>query len=212
MSVKGTVVKINARSVNTRRGPSTSYSVKLAKEDGTEIDNWFSAGFKPPKFKEGDLVRVEYTTNARGYSDITESRVLKEGAGKPASKGASPGAGAAPASRGSGSPQSAHIHYQNSRTAAIQLAELLLTQGALPVTEAKTKAGTAKRFEEIQAIVNKLTVEFFFDVETLRLTKSVADAGAVEEKEEELPDGDEEKDEDESDEDSDDSDDDSDDE
>ena len=60
------------------------------------------------------------------------------------------------------------------------MCKLLLQHDALPVSGAKGKAGESKRFEQVQDFVNKLTVQFYHDVETLRLLDSVADAGDVE--------------------------------
>ena len=185
--VKGRISKINARSVNTRRGPSTSYSLRLVGNDGVEIDKWFSAGFKKPDASEGDYVKLTVDTNERGFHDVKELKRLKQDAAPPLP------AKSAPAASGGGSFESrqANIHYQSSRKDAVEIVRLLLANDALPMSEAKTKAGTAKRYDEIVAFVNKLTVQFFFDVETLRLTKSVADAGAEKKDVGKLPDDDE---------------------
>lgn len=69
------------------------------------------------------------------------------------------------------------IRYQNARSAAIEVIGLLLQHDALPASAAKTKAGQAKRFEEVTAAVDKLTVQYFNDTGTLRLLESVADGG-----------------------------------
>jgi hypothetical protein len=178
--VKGFIAKINARNVNTRRGPSTSYSLRLEREDGTEIDKWFSFGFKKPPVNEGDFVKLTYTENDRGFLDVDELKPLKNGPARSQKESPARGASGGGASGArSADPKGPTIHYQNSRTAAIDVVALMLANDALPITEAKTKAGTAKRYEEILALINKITVQFFFDVETLRLTKSVTDAGAV---------------------------------
>jgi hypothetical protein len=171
--VKAFVAKINGRNVNTRKGPRTSYSMKLEREDGSEIDGWISIGWDKPNFSEGDYVKVTYAKNERGYLDASEVKPLKNAPAKSEATAAPSGGG-----RGGYDPKGPTIHYQNSRTAAIELVGLMLAHDALPMSEAKTKAGTAKRFAEIKALVDKLTVQFYFDVETLRLMKSVADAGA----------------------------------
>ena len=67
------------------------------------------------------------------------------------------------------------IRYQNARSAAIEVIGLLLQHDALPASAAKTKAGQAKRFDEISAAVDKLTVQYFTDTGTLRLLETVAD-------------------------------------
>jgi hypothetical protein len=175
--VKGFVAKINARPVNTRKGPKTSYSMRLAREDGTEIDGWISVGWNAPNFNEGDYVKVTYAKNERGYLDASEVKPLKNAPEKPQTAAApSRTSGGTTVARNGG--QSSFIHYQNSRTASIELVGLMLAHDALPISSAQTKAGAAKRYDELIALVNKLTIQFFFDLETMRLTKSVADAGA----------------------------------
>jgi hypothetical protein len=187
--IEAFVKKINSREVSTRKGPSTSYSLKLETPEGKEIDGWFSAGFKAPSVREGDFVKLEYETNARGYTDILRIAAQKNGPSR-ASAPAQPAGRAASPSTAVGDVRQRHIHFQSSRKDAIELVSLMLENGALPITEAKTKAGTAKRFEEIQALVDKLTVRLFNDCETLRLLESVADTGAEKKKIDKLPEDD----------------------
>jgi hypothetical protein len=176
--VKGFVAKINARPVNTRKGPRTSYSMKLAREDGSEIDGWISVGWEKPNFNEGDYVKVTYAKNERGYLDASEVKPLKNAPAAPAATSSRTSGGTTVTRSVGGGSQSSFIHYQNSRTASIELVGLMLAHDALPISSAQTKAGAAKRYDELIALVNKLTIQFFFDLETMRLTKSVADAGA----------------------------------
>ena len=70
------------------------------------------------------------------------------------------------------------IIYQSSRKDAVSIIQVLLENDALPLSAATTKAGAARRYEEVIALVNKLTVQFYNDVNTLRLLDSVQDAGA----------------------------------
>ena len=70
------------------------------------------------------------------------------------------------------------IQYQSSRKDALEFLNILIQSDALPVTAAQNKASKAKRFEEIEAILDKLTVRFYHDVETLRVLSRVQDSDA----------------------------------
>lgn len=61
----------------------------------------------------------------------------------------------------------------------LRAAALLLEHDGIPMTKASNKAGEAKRFEEIVAVIDKLTVKFYRDAETGRLLETVADMGVV---------------------------------
>jgi hypothetical protein len=80
------------------------------------------------------------------------------------------------------------MSYTAARSAAVETVALLLANEALPMSAAKTKAGEAKRYEEIVAAVDKLTVKFFFDAAGGRLLQSVADEGTKETRVATLPD------------------------
>lgn len=188
-SVTGFVVKINQRNVNTRRGPSTSYSLRLEDENGAEINKWFSAGFKKPPVSEGDFVKLSYSENDRGFLDISEIKPLKNGPAR-SGKSATSGTGAA---RDNSAGRDERITYLACQKVAEERVRTLLDAGALPVSEAKTKAGTSKRFDEIAALVAKITVQLYHDAMTLRLLKSVADAGKDAEKAAALPDDEDEE-------------------
>lgn len=188
---KGFVKKINTKEGRGKNGkPWKLYSAKLEKEDGTEYDQWISFGFSAPSVSEGDYVKLTTEKDDRGYEQVTEAKRLKNAPAR-AAKSSSDGVGTETGSRQS------HIHYQSSRKDAIAVLTLLQTQDALPLSNAKTKAGEAKRYEEIMALVDKLTVRFYGDVETLRVLKSVADEGAVTADAASLPDDSDEEDEDE---------------
>lgn len=168
--------------------PYTLYSLKLADENGVELEQWFGAGFNKPEVKEGDYVLLTAEQNSLGYWDVKGIKPLKN----------APAKASAPASGGntSGSTISTQssIHYQSARNCAIEVIKLLVETKSLPVSAAQTKAGEAKRYEEIMALVDKLTVRFYVDTETQRILESVTDEGAVEEQEVHVPgeaDGDE---------------------
>lgn len=177
---KGFVARINKKEGRGKKGPWTLYSAKLEKEDGTEYDEWLSLGFDAPKFKEGDYVKLTAEKDDRGYLKVSDAKVSKNPPAR-AKKGGSSG-GASGSTGGGGdfnrqtNPEDAkRMTYANARTAAIELTDLLLRQEALPITGAKTKAAEAKRFDEIVAAVDKLTVKFFNDGISLRLLETVAD-------------------------------------
>jgi len=69
------------------------------------------------------------------------------------------------------------IEYQSARNAAIEAVGVLLTHDGLPTSKAAGKAGSATRYEDIVEYINKLTVQFFHDTQTLRLVGTVADSG-----------------------------------
>ena len=56
---------------------------------------------------------------------------------------------------------------------------VLLEHNGLPISGAKSKAGEAQRYEEITEAVDKLTVQYFNDLESFRLFDRVADAGDI---------------------------------
>jgi hypothetical protein len=67
------------------------------------------------------------------------------------------------------------MSYASARGDAIAAIKVLLENDGLAITGAKTKAGQAKRFSEIVAAIDKLTVKFFFDNASGRQLELVAD-------------------------------------
>lgn len=178
--IKGFIAKINMKTGRGKRGVWNLYSAKMELEDGTEFDKWVSFGFDKPAVKEGDYVKLTVEENEQGYLNVTEVKALKNApARKGAAKGGQAAASGAGANVGSAATTQQSIHYQSARKDALEALNLLLVQDALPLSVAKTAAGKAKRYEEILALIDKLTVQFFFDAETHRLLKTVADAGAT---------------------------------
>jgi hypothetical protein len=191
----GTVVFLNTKEVQGRNGPITAYSCKVAKANGEEYKEWVSLGFKRPAFKQGDEVVIA-CKEENGFWRAVDVEVTKEatadeaGDQEPAERvsGAS-GSKASGASSGRAASSSSSkmtpadwdlkdrkIQYQSSRNAAIELVNLLLTHKAAPLTATAGKAGDAKRFEEVTALVDKLTVKFQHDTETFRLLNDIEDA------------------------------------
>src|SRR5579859_7467920 len=139
----------NSKTGVGKRGPWTLYKVKVSGQ-------WYSAGFERPSFRVGET--IEFSTEAgnggRGQN-IVKGSVKVSNTPAPAPSPDAP----APAPRQDGPTVDQRIVMQHSQEMAIQLVALLLSHNALPVTKADTKAGEAKRFEEISAAVNKLTVQ-----------------------------------------------------
>ena len=197
MSVIAFVQKLNTKSGTNRNGrPYTLYSMKLADKDGNELPGWYNCGFEAPPCKEGDYVKLESTPKGSNFDVVKGSVQVSKNppARVQPQRQRSSGGSAAPASNKDYGQTQKNIHYQNSRTAAIEVVGLLLEHDALPMSTAKGKAGAAARFDEIVASVNKLTVQYFNDLETFRLFETVADAGEVDTSGDgELPDTEEEE-------------------
>lgn len=194
---EGFVTKIFTKTGNSARGKWVADSFKIADKDGNEDSFFYQMGFRkkgkldvPPAFTEGDYIRFEYEDKDDSARSYKEGTGVKVGNAPEAPAVTSTPATTAPAAAGKGGrAQSQNIHYQNSRTAAVELVSVLLENNALPITGAKTKAGEAARYDEIVEAVNKLTVQFFNDLESFRLFDTVSDAGEVDTSaDEELPD------------------------
>ena len=79
------------------------------------------------------------------------------------------------------------ITFAAARGDAVRLVTALLSEKALPMSTANTKAGVAKRYDEITAMVDKLTVKLFYDTATGRTLESIEDEGKLAALEAELP-------------------------
>lgn len=185
----GTLVLLNVKKGVGKRGPWKAYSGKVEKANGEEYDEWVSFGFEKPECAQGDEV-VIVTKKEDGYWKAQEVTVTKaadqEEDSDDDSESGDSGTEETPNSDESDQQESSpskskkrssqtNIHYQNSRTAAIELADLLLKHKAVPLSATAGKAGEAKRFEEVTALVNKLTVIFFHDLESFRLVNDIED-------------------------------------
>ncbi len=185
MQFKGFIAKIGKKEGRSGRGPWVLYSIKLEDENGVENDKWISAGFDKPKANEGDYVIIEAEENEKGYLNVKSLKVGKNAPARSSPEATKGAGGHVKAASGT----QTSIHYQSARKDAIEVLKLLQSQDALPLSSAKTKAGEAKRFEELMALVDKLTVQLFFDAETHRLLETVADAGKIDTDVGSLPDG-----------------------
>lgn len=179
MSVIGFVEKINSHTGTGSNGkPYTLWSMKLSDESGAELDGWYKTGFDKPPCKEGDYIKCEAVPATKGKPgnfdvNVATIKVAKNPPAKPASeKNESTGGGYAP--RDGGATQR-NIHYQNSRTAAIETVRLLLENKALKLKAGDTAAAVQQHFDVITGSIDKLTVKYYNDLETHRLLNDVAD-------------------------------------
>jgi hypothetical protein len=170
--IEGYLTETDAKAGTTKKGrPYTSYRGQI---QGT----WYSFGFDKPPVAKGDYVRAEIG-DVNGYQQILRSERIDPPTAQPPIKTMTGIGAPTPAAPATGfRDRNDSIVYQSSRKDAIALVELLIAQNALPVSEAKTKAGVSKRFEEIMALVDKITVQYYYDVNTLRNLERVQDAGA----------------------------------
>lgn len=180
-TAEGFIKKMVTREGSGKRGPWALDNILVADAGGEEL-GWFGLGFRndvsvAPKCVEGDYLRFEWEPDGQ-YKNVVKgsARKVKDAPEQQATPTSTAPAAAVTSAVGS---TQQNIHYQNSRTAAIELVGLLLEHKALPMTGATTKAGTAARFEEITAAVDKQTVQFYNDLETFRLFETVADAGEI---------------------------------
>jgi hypothetical protein len=170
---KGFVGRINEKSGTGRKGRWTLYSTKLQDANGEDSTDWLSFGFEKPNVKAGDYVKVT-VEEVDGRERVTEVKKLKNPPARAATSG-----GSGSASSDSGMSKQSSIHYQNSRTAAIETVKLLIEADALALPKAATKPGEAKRFAIIEAAIDKFTVRYYNDLETMRLLETVADSGVT---------------------------------
>lgn len=177
--ITGFVRRINTKIGTGKRGPWTLFSLMLEKDDGTE-SGWISAGFDKPPFAEGSYITIDTVQTDRGTDYVKGSyKHASPPTAPPAAKGIATGVGPKAPSASSGHvDRNDSIVYQSSRKDALALVALLLEHDALPVSASTAKAGQAKRFEEIKAFTDKLTVQFYGDVQSGRVLQQVVDAGA----------------------------------
>jgi hypothetical protein len=177
--IQGYVKKVNTKDGKGKRGPWVLYSCIIEQDDGTE-SGWISCGFDKPPFAEGSYISLE-TSKDGNYTNLVPGSVKQLDPPKraPASTPVAPtSSAAAPERKGAYVDRNDSIVYQSSRKDAIALVSLLLEHDALPLSTATAKSGIAKRFDEVTAFVDKLTVQYYGDVQTGRVLVKVVDAGA----------------------------------
>lgn len=178
-TTRGFVKRLFKKEGTNKRGKWVADSFKLEDENGNEDPYFYQVGFREdadvaPAIcgAEGKFIEVTYDDKDSSARTFISGRVLSDA---PAKKSAPVVGSKAPST---GSTQQ-NIHYQNSRTAAIELVGILLANKALPHTATSSKAGQAKAYDEITAAVDTLTVKYFNDLESFRLFETVTDVGEV---------------------------------
>lgn len=169
----GFVKRLNSKEGKSKKNGKafTAWSMIMENADGAE-SGWISLGFERPSFGEGTWANYESNPGKFGL-ELVKFEVA-EAPAKPAPQVGSTGA----PTKGAYVDRNDSIVYQSSRKDALALTGLLLEHNGLPMSAAATKAGQAARYEEITAFVDKLTVEFFHDVQSGRVLREVVDAGA----------------------------------
>lgn len=203
ITVEGFVHEIKTKEGSNSRGPWTAYRIRLQRASGEMEPRTFGFGFTAPKFKAGDFLRFDATVKDDKWADYIEGsgKLVKNAPAKPAAPAAPSGNGGGRPGGGKGGYQQRppvesklfgkigqnsteddirRISYTSARTAALEMVGLLLANNALPMSSAKTKDGEAKRFTELTAAVDKLTIEYYFDSATGRKLETVADPGSKE--------------------------------
>lgn len=184
--LEGFVSKLNTRqSKPDAKRPWTLYSFLVELADGTESP-WVSFGFEQPPFKEGDYIAFETDEkdNRHNYKKGSGSKPAnpperakpkqQQTAGSPAV--ANPkGVSTVGAALGAPADRQTAIVMQHSQEMAITAVGILLANSALSISGNSAKAGEAKRFSEIMAAFDKLTVKFYNDAASGRLLDTVSD-------------------------------------
>ena len=208
-TITGFVQKLNVKNgVNQTTGlPWTAYSIIVQLVDGTVLPKWYQFGFEQPGFAQGDYISFSAIPSTKNPAAM----VYVEGTGtKPKNPPARPAApvAATGANGAAGKPyvrkvtksalfgdiggyysedDISRMTLSTARDSAVELVSALIDAKGLPMSESSAKAGQAKRYAEIIAMVDKLTVKFYYDNATRRILADVDDEGAVTATEQPLP-------------------------
>ena len=177
---EGFIEKIAVKDGQGSRGPWALDNLLLVDRQGNEM-GWYGLGFRenasiPPKCQVGDYVSFSWTPNGQ-YKDIVKGSARIVGNAPERTAPAKPAS--APAGAKSAGTTQQNIHYQNSRTAAIETLGVLLANNSIAMPATNNKAGKAKAYEACMAVIDKLTVRYFNDLESFRLLETVADEGEI---------------------------------
>lgn len=171
----GFVTKIYSKEITGRNGRTNTAWSFITKDNTGAESGFISHGFEQPSFKEGDYISYEAGPNPKGYMTADVKSIRVEEPPKEAVQ-------AQAAHTASQEVRHQHIAFQSSRKDALHLMEILLANKAFPHTAAATKAGEAARYAEILAGVNRLTADFFRDIQeyetrVLEVYADTADVG-----------------------------------
>jgi hypothetical protein len=172
--ILGFVKKLNGKDGKSKKPPYksfTAWSMIMENQDGSE-SGWISLGFERPSFQEGQWANYETNAGKFGLELVKFDKTAAPAT--PVAAASQP----TPARTGGYVDRNDSIVYQSSRKDALALVGLLLEHNGLPMSSSAAKAGIASRYEEITAFVDKLTVELYNDVQSLRVLREVVDAGA----------------------------------
>jgi hypothetical protein len=135
-TAKGNVEVISERAA----GKGTAFNFKL--DDG----EWYSYGFKAPKFKRGDFVEFEFSGQYKNVD--VESVLIKAGAEQPTASKAKGGT--------DWEAKDKRITYLAARNSAIAAVTLLIDAGAI-------KIGTkeADKYAIVTGAIDKIAGEYF---------------------------------------------------
>lgn len=206
----GFVAKINKVTKKSQKTgkPFTLWSFRASNKDGEEIDHWFNCAFDKPDCQEGDYIKFEAnpSTKREGNYDVVvpSIQVSKNPPANPTANKPSVGGGAKAAPKASDlfgeiggyntEDDIRRMSYTAARTQAIEVAELLIDNGGIKLKSTNSKAGIAANFDIILGLVDKLTVEYFYDAATGRKLEVVADSFETLEGDGALPDSESEDD------------------
>lgn len=169
--VIGTVKKVHVKTGGGSGGkkPWKKFSILLL-VDGSQEEVWYSAGFgAAPKGRDGNEVeeghRVKFQSTTSEYGEeITENTIVISAGEKvavaPTSRGGNGGG------KGGYTDRNTSIVIQSARKDALQFIDTAVTLNALPVNKGKTPGDVAKRYVELLALTDKLTVRFARDLVT----------------------------------------------
>lgn len=185
MQFRGFVANISSRKAG--RGMAYSFRLETEKGEDWEYDGktWIGFGFEKPPFAEGDFIEGECEVNEKGYLQYIKGsgRQVKNPPARARAKNSDAvsngSAASTPRMASEAEPtgvadRQTQIVLQHSQEMAIAAVGVLLQHDALPMSEAKNKAGTAKRFAEISAMIDKMTRKYYDDVVTGQLLTVVA--------------------------------------
>ena len=183
-TITGFVEKVFENERTGRTGPYTLYSFKVQDKDtGVVNPLYFNCGYNNPGVKEGDYVRFAAVPSTHSDKGMDVAKGSVKVSTKPPERPDNPAPKAAyGGKKGGGGYQKdpkiqKAISYQSARKDALVLVQLLLENDGLPILGTTGKAAKAKRYEEIVAYVDKLTVRLYNDTDTLRLLESIDDDG-----------------------------------
>ena len=198
----GFVAKINQYNGKSQKTgkPYTLWSMRITDKDGEEVDTWFACGFDKPDCQEGDYVKFTATPSAKREGnmdvDVKSIQVSKNPPANPVAKKAGSGGGAKTKASDlfgeiggyNTEDDIRRMSYTAARSHALEAAALLLEYDGIKLPKTDSKAGAAARFDLITEVIDKLTVEYFFDAASGRKLDVVADSFEVLEGDGPLPD------------------------